>query len=1011
MKLKSKLAEQLNNVLSSVSIKDKTRYLNESINTTFDNKKQLFKQQYDTIISTVDNLFKSYFGKNKDAIVKDLYASNVNEAGFKDDIKYLTDGTMDEEGLNKFKEYFEELDPELVLKIYLKEPLNAYKMYSDFDSKEEVKLTDKEITNNVTKLKNIQAPVDYTPTTREDAKLYFEYTVDYFTSIDESYKDIIYLLLIKEEVNAYKEQIKNTDIKKKSVFTVLVSKSTLLLNLLKPLISSILMDKLSGLKSTIDSIDEASTNYNTNLETTENTAKEELDNALKESEINNNLILSGPSLESDILDNLPDGVAGGCPNTDDATGKDYYINEKCCLIPIDTDSDKEVEYLEFDIIEPCRTIEYFEWLVKPGQTLNGDTVIAKYKNYEGILVTVYSPFDEGYVLPKEDNSNQFAKIINDNFNHIIIANTNKADQRNKILDMYTKFGATLSIQNSVRNIIFNHYGETVAPFIVYSKDYRYHEKHLQNIGKTKSSTAIKKVLDKVADAKKSFVMSFENKDYKKRIEDTKGNADKLVAIKDTAMYDIDKFIYETLPAIVRPVHELQHAHTYYYDGFSDFRNLSLTYYIDLLINVFIDLERYKDIKIESEDFQDIFSTELLEEYYTILFDIIIHRLNIEIDTTTNVYLALKDAYNTRVNDVMTKYQFKYTKQYGIDAIEEAMADDEEFDYVNFIKDKLGLTSEMTIEGQVTLETLSAIHQIIYRIKDNLLVREDDKWVKPTNAYIKELVKDECDSIKEYFDKVFAIKESTELDYNSIIELITEPIFAFNEPIEFDYSNAHFYLHNITNYDSYANQRYTSDTGSIDLTDEQRALLDDELSMYTEVPITSYKYWVRHMGFDTLLSLPYLVTWLSLALIKIKLPVIYIPITVFRIKSVIFVVGIGFAGLGTFPMLFVCNLSTRASTLISGLLLALDKIDKEFNKKIGSAENNVFNIIKKYKQEDLSEYTSYANRVNSIVEKGNEIREGLLSITSKLNILEGQIIKDSEFNTTVTRLNKISNNEI
>ena len=182
-------------------------------------------------------------------------------------------------------------------------------------------------------------------------------------------------------------------------------------------------------------------------------------------------------------------------------------------------------------------------------------------------------------------------------------------------------------------------------------------------------------------------------------------------------------------------------------------------------------------------------------------------------------------------------------------------------------------------------------------------------------------------------------------------------------------------------------------------------------MYTEVPLTSYKYWVRHMGFDTLLSLPYFVTWLSLALIKIKLPVIYIPITVFRIKSVIFVVGIGFAGLGTFPMLFVCNLSTRASTLLAGLLLALDKIDKEFNKKISNIENSAFNTIKSYKAGDLSEFTAYANRLNGIVEKGNDIREGLLNISSKLNILEGQIIKDSEFNTTITRLNKISDNDI
>ena len=1031
MKLKSKLAKQLEKVLNSVSIKAKVRYLKESSNTTFVNKKKLFKQQYDTTISAVDTLFKSYFEKNKDVIIEDQYFSNVNLTGFKDDIKYLTDGTLDEEGLNKFKERFEELDPELVLKVYMKEPLNAYKKYRDFDSKEEVTLTEEEINNNNAKLKNILAPTDYIPSSKADAKMYFEYTVDYFTEKDKSYKEILYLLLIKDELGTYAEQIKNTDIKKKGIFKLIASNVTLLLSLIAPIFGKLLKEKIpsiTDLQKTVDEVEEYSTNYNENLVATEELSKEELDKALEESELLNKTILKGFPLESDILDNLPEGSAGGCPNTDEGIGKDYYINENCCLVPIDEDEDREETYVEFDIIEPCRTIEYFEWFVKPGQTLKSDTVVAKFRNYEGVLVTVYSPFESGYILPKIDFPDEFVKIIDDDFNHIIIANAIRGDQRDIILDIYRRFGKTISIQNDVRSIIFNHYGETVAPFIAYTKDYRYHEKHIKNIGKEKSSASIKKALKRVAKTKEDFVKGFDKKDFKKKIEDTKGNPDKLIAVKDLAMKDIDAFIYKTLPSIVRPIHELKHVHTYYYDDHRDIRNLSLTYYLDLIINVFIDLERYKDIKIESEELKDMFSTDLLKEYYTILFDIIIHRLNIEVDSTKNVHLALKDAYNTRIKDVMKQYKFKYTKQYGLDVIEKRMKDDENFDYVNFIKDRLGLNDEISIEGQTTVETLSAIHQLIYKIKDNLLVRPEGKWRKPSNTYMKNLIKEECKSIKDYFDKIFTIKEKMEGDYESVLKILTMPIFSFDEPIEFDYAGAHFYLHNVTNFDSYLNQSHAPKVDSegnvideednnliiedgIPLTEEQRKIVDDEIGMYTEVPLTSYKYWVRHMGFDTLLSLPYLVTWLSLALIKIKLPVIYIPITVFRIKSVIFVVGIGFAGLGTFPMLFVCNLSTRASTLLAGLLLALDKIDKEFNKKISNIENSAFNTIKSYKAGDLSEFTAYANRLNGIVEKGNDIREGLLNISSKLNILEGQIIKDSEFNTTITRLNKISDNDI
>ena len=75
----------------------------------------------------------------------------------------------------------------------------------------------------------------------------------------------------------------------------------------------------------------------------------------------------------------------------------------------------------------------------------------------------------------------------------------------------------------------------------------------------------------------------------------------------------------------------------------------------------------------------------------------------------------------------------------------------------------------------------------------------------------------------------------------------------------------------------------------------------------------------NFALDTLLSLPYLVTWLWIPfVIRINLPVIYIPIKVFRSRNVIFVLGLGFAGMGTYPLLLVCNLDQKQSTIATVL---------------------------------------------------------------------------------------------
>lgn len=95
------------------------------------------------------------------------------------------------------------------------------------------------------------------------------------------------------------------------------------------------------------------------------------------------------------------------------------------------------------------------------------------------------------------------------------------------------------------------------------------------------------------------------------------------------------------------------------------------------------------------------------------------------------------------------------------------------------------------------------------------------------------------------------------------------------------------------------------------------------SYIDDVSYLKYKYWLRHFALDTIFGIPNLVTWFSKPLIK--LPVVYVPIVVFHIKDIILVVGVGIAGLGTYPCCLVLNMSDRDTSYIVPLVFALEKV--------------------------------------------------------------------------------------
>ena len=73
---------------------------------------------------------------------------------------------------------------------------------------------------------------------------------------------------------------------------------------------------------------------------------------------------------------------------------------------------------------------------------------------------------------------------------------------------------------------------------------------------------------------------------------------------------------------------------------------------------------------------------------------------------------------------------------------------------------------------------------------------------------------------------------------------------------------------------------------------------------------TYRYWLRHLLLDTVCGLPNLVKWFATPLLM--LPVIYLPIIVFTIPILkcICVIGVGIAGLGTYPMIIIVNTDSK-----------------------------------------------------------------------------------------------------
>ena len=110
--------------------------------------------------------------------------------------------------------------------------------------------------------------------------------------------------------------------------------------------------------------------------------------------------------------------------------------------------------------------------------------------------------------------------------------------------------------------------------------------------------------------------------------------------------------------------------------------------------------------------------------------------------------------------------------------------------------------------------------------------------------------------------------------------------------------------------------------------------DDEIlnlgcSPKTNIGIDNILYWLKYCALGTLVNCMLPMYWGTGLVVpsKIPLPIIYIPIVVIKVSSMIIVIGIGLCGMFPWPMIIFVNPGATKSSIIIPITLAIDYVTK------------------------------------------------------------------------------------
>lgn len=950
----------------------------------FKRKQKELKEEKDKKIAEINDQINAVKNDTKDKL------NNANE-----DLEKKKEAAL--AALEREKENLKIADGNAInyIEMAFSEAFVAYSALKKYDEKyKDYEITEEILRDNELKKANPFTPLRHIPTSKKDARAYFDIVVSKYAEFDDRAPKLISMVILTNELSLTTKEMKRASVKNNGGWKKILKYTKFVFELTKPHLKAYLTALgVKLIKSTEECV-EISNNVVETEELLEETSVTELEKALKELEDYEKLNLAGPPMESDIVDYLIEHpeLMQVPPMCDSSDIKQPEEDDDCCFAP-----PPEITVINprvnLAVVEMCRTITEYTWYVDIGDEVYQDQRIASFVNYEGLTVDVYSPVTEGIVIDK--------RLFSKDFNNIVIKNYGpNTDVSEYVQAVYKRYMEILMNTNHIKDLFYSLYGDSIYPFIAWNKDYHYFEDHPFNIDRKTSKYVYDENMKRIRKAKDKFIKRQSKKDYAKMIKGSEGDPDVLDKIKEDAENEINNFIFSELYNIVEPIFNYKTPETKVTYKLNDLRNLGTSYYLDLILKINgIDMSM-----VLGEE-----ATDWMDNYYDLLLGIINKRLILEINDPIKIREHLDKYYQNKMRDLLKTYSIKHNRLLEYEQMKDA-SDAPNFNFEVYLSNHIDTDN---------MEALTAIKNLYVTINDliNAIPKEiEEAKTGLSNKEIRELIKSECDLIKQFFEDALNAYDTYVKSEIELLEELSEIIYTFPPEFDIETFSGTYKIYQINNSTKYTEDDELKDLSNITMGavngeggKNAKEIFDDEFSPYTQVPLTSYKYWRKHFALDTLLSLPYLVTWLWIpAVIRINLPVIYIPLKVFRSRNVIFVLGLGFAGMGTYPLLLVCNLDQKQSTIATSLLIALDAVSNKFTQLIDGTLVAARDLVNKKLHGLVGDIANFKNRISTLENKLEDNRIMMGKTDAMLESLNKKMINNEEFEAQLEELDKLEN---
>ena len=239
-------------------------------------------------------------------------------------------------------------------------------------------------------------------------------------------------------------------------------------------------------------------------------------------------------------------------------------------------------------------------------------------------------------------------------------------------------------------------------------------------------------------------------------------------------------------------------------------------------------------------------------------------------------------------------------------------------------------------------------------KNELVTNSNNKNVNVSDDYVLNLTKDEITTINSFISNLI----------NEYYDLF-DKCYNHNYNDEIEWPGSSIIINNNEPY-----YYYRFNTNNIEYDNA-----DDLYSGTTNVEINNIKYWKKYCSLATLLSIPYMSTGIIIAGAPILLPIVYIPITIINLKSMIIVIGLGICGIAIYPMVLYVNLTSEYATIVVATMMALDALRQTFEDDVNNQNNNISIIVNSIINELNNENNDIDLQIHEINKQIDDIKNG------------------------------------